>query len=51
MSAVPVAAEKTLARKKESGFSVFQLHKRFLTWLNLWLSSLMGDLLTKSARR
>lgn len=52
MSAVPVA-EKVLPGKNESEFSVLQLHKRkrFLAWLNLWCSSLIGDFLSMSARR
>lgn len=50
-SAVPVTAEKVLRRKSASGSSVLQLRKRFMTWLNLWCSSLMGDLLWMSARR
>ncbi len=51
MPAVPATAEEVLAQKNESGLSVLQLRKRFLSWLNLWCSSLMGDLLWLSARR
>lgn len=51
MPAVSVAAEKILSKKNDSGISVLQLRNRFLIWLNLWFSSLIGELLAVSARR
>ena len=51
MAAAPLTAEKVLSRKSESDLSVLQFRKRFLIWLNLWLSALIGDLLSASARQ
>lgn len=51
MSAIPITAEKTFSRKSESSLSATHIRKRFLTWWNLWCSSLIGDLLWSTSRR
>ncbi len=50
-SAAPVVVEKVLPRKKQAGSKVPELRERFATWLNVWCSSLIGELLWMSTKR
>ncbi len=49
-SAAPVNLERVVSQKSESCQVAPTVRQRFITWLNLWCSSFIGEVLWITAR-